>query len=110
MYIYWFKCRLRIRQDDGLDHSTAPATTTGGRRLLDASGIQTLHEKRVFITFGGPQGHDDRMASCAAIGNRRFSSTDTGSGRPIANRPQATSLPHNAGDPKIVAAREETKM
>jgi hypothetical protein len=29
---------------------------------------------------------------------------------PIANRPQATSLPHIAGDPKIVAAREETKM
>jgi hypothetical protein len=29
---------------------------------------------------------------------------------PIDNRPQATSLPHNAGDPKIVAAREETKM
>jgi len=24
-----------------------------------------------FITFGGPQGHDDRMASCAAVANRR---------------------------------------
>ena len=29
---------------------------------------------------------------------------------PIDNRPQATSLPHNAGDPKIVAARKETKL
>jgi hypothetical protein len=29
---------------------------------------------------------------------------------PIDNRPQATSLPHNAGNPKFVAAREETKM
>jgi hypothetical protein len=29
---------------------------------------------------------------------------------PIDNRPQATSLPHNAGDPKIFAAREQTKM
>jgi hypothetical protein len=30
--------------------------------------------------------------------------------RPIDNRPQATSLPHDAGDPKIVPAREEIKM
>jgi hypothetical protein len=29
---------------------------------------------------------------------------------PIVNRPQATSLPHIVGDPKIVAARKETKM
>jgi hypothetical protein len=29
---------------------------------------------------------------------------------PIDNRPQATSLPHDAGDPKIVAARGDTKM
>jgi hypothetical protein len=29
---------------------------------------------------------------------------------PIDNRPQATSLPHIAGDRKIVAAREQTKM
>jgi len=26
---------------------------------------------RVFIIFGGPQGYEDRMASCAPIANRR---------------------------------------
>jgi hypothetical protein len=30
--------------------------------------------------------------------------------RPIDNRPQAASLPHYAGESKIVAAREETEM
>jgi len=37
-----------------------------------------------------------RMASCAAIGNRRSSSSYTGSRRPIANRPQINNLPHKA--------------
>jgi hypothetical protein len=32
-----------------------------------------------------------------------------GKGR-VTNPPQAASLPHNAGDSKIVAAREETRM
>src|SRR5882672_58680 len=37
-----------------------------------------------------------RMASCAAIGNRRSSRSYTGSGRPIANRPQINNLPRRA--------------
>src|ERR1700723_4594661 len=36
--------------------------------------INTLSKEvrpgEVFITFGGPQGHDDRMASCGGLANR----------------------------------------
>jgi hypothetical protein len=71
-----------------------------------AGWIQAHRMARVFIPFGGPQGHDDRMASCAAIGNRRFSSTDKGSGRPIANRPQIDNLPYKTTtDDKIPEIR-----
>jgi hypothetical protein len=35
-----------------------------------------------------------RVAFCAAFGKRRSSGTDTGSGGPIANRPQINNLPH----------------
>ena len=40
-----------------------------------------------FTQFGGPQGHEDRMASRAPVGNRRCWR--------ITNSPQATSLPYN---------------
>jgi len=36
-----------------------------------------------------------RMASCAAIGNRRSSMAYPGPRRPIANRPQINNPPHN---------------
>src|ERR1700737_4168513 len=47
-----------------------------------------------------------RMASCAAIGNRRCSRACNGPGRPIGNRPQIDNLPHKvtSGD-KILEIR-----
>jgi hypothetical protein len=82
--------------------------------------------------------HSNRMASCGGLATRLLAVVRSRPGRltigrrlnnlpriaasrkrgvldiseiwPIDNRPQATSLPHTAGDPKFVAAREETKM
>jgi hypothetical protein len=49
------------------------------------------------------------MASCGGLVTR-LPACCTQQAKPIDNRPQATTLPHKAGDRKIVAARKGTKM
>jgi hypothetical protein len=69
-------------------------------RDLPASGCihiaaGEVYPSEVFIAFGGPQGHDDRMASCDGLATRLpvicGSAASLG---PIANRPQ--DAPHSA--------------
>jgi hypothetical protein len=63
----------------------------------------------VFITFGGPQGHDDRMASCGGLATRLpVICTTAASQGPIANRPQdGIRMPIL---PRIAASRKPTAI
>jgi ABC-type uncharacterized transport system auxiliary subunit len=48
--------------------------SAGSSRLKRPAAAKIGRPPRVFITFGGPEGHEDRLATCKQIGNRPSSS------------------------------------
>ena len=85
-------------QELGARFSTLPRIAASRKRgVLEVSGIWPINNRPQATTL-------PRIAASRKRGVLEVSGI-----WPIDNRPQATSLPHNA-DPKIVAARDQTKM
>jgi peptidyl-prolyl cis-trans isomerase SurA len=124
----------RLAAGRGTVENLAPSSCDVAAGPCITTVSEEVRPGEVFITFGGPQGHDDRMASCGGLATRllavvrslpriaasrkpRWPSSGiapTAESWPINNRPQVANLPHNCrgarGKQRIVVQERPPTM
>src|SRR5262249_37566718 len=70
-YTHQFVCTLQVRQDDGLNLSTAPKTLPTRANSIIAELSSVGSDRGFHHLWWAAAAHHDRMESCAPVANRR---------------------------------------